>query len=109
MPVGVLISLARMSSITFLLVFFGVSSFKISSTTCQWIANKFMQNLTTLLERGERIVALTFTCRLLLVLPVTGVFPLLLTGFSTTGTCSGSGGAVSSAGKNNHKKAKKQM
>lgn len=35
MPVGVLISLARISSTTLLLVFFGVSSTTISSTTCQ--------------------------------------------------------------------------
>lgn len=36
-------------------------------------------------------MCLTLVCRLLLVLTVTGVFPLLLTGFSTTGTGSGSG------------------
>lgn len=38
----------------------------------------------------------TLACLLLLVLVVTGVFPLLLTGFSTTGTGSGSGAAMSS-------------
>lgn len=47
-------------------------------------------------------MCLTLVCRLLLVLVVTGVFPLLLTGFSTTGTGSGSGAAISSVKKNNN-------
>lgn len=44
----------------------------------------------------EGETGLTLVCRLLLVLTVTGGFPLLLTDLSTTGTGSASGAARSS-------------
>lgn len=52
-------------------------------------------------------MCLTLVCRLLLVLAVTGALPLLLTGFSTTGTGSGSGAAISSENTGNENKTVK--
>lgn len=95
-PVGVLMSLARISSTTLSLVFFGVSSTSFGITAILIHTSTHKRSARFFLKEFFFKINHTLACRLLLVLVVTGVFPLLLTGFSTTGAGSGSGAAMSS-------------